>query len=147
MVVAGLLLVLALPATPGRAQSTVIYAYTANQTSNTVVADVPVGGSSRGVAMSPDGRRVYSASQDTGNVSVIDTVSRTVIATVATGDIPQHPAVSPDGARVYVPNLGSNNLDRQGSCGSPAVARLTSQALRASRAQGVEAGLTRSCER
>jgi len=56
--------------------------------SNTVIATVPVGQTPFGVAVHPDGTRVYIANINTDNVSVIDTASNTVIATIPVGSRP-----------------------------------------------------------
>jgi|GEM_PF-1374876 len=90
-------------------------------TSNTVVdtVAVPVGTRPYGVAVAPDGKRVYvgnhflrSEFEPSGSsVSVIDTTTtpNTVVDTVVLDDTSQGVAVAPDGKRVYVANwLGSN---------------------------------------
>src|SRR3981189_1841060 len=53
--------------------------------SNTVTATVHVGVGPTGVAVTPDGARVYVANEGDGTVSVIDTASNAWIATVAGG--------------------------------------------------------------
>jgi len=95
------------------------FAYITNSVSNTVsVIDtstntvvgnpIPVGNYPYGVAISPDGTKVYVANSDNpGTVSVIDTVAtsptyNTVIKTVTVGQYPYGVAVSPDGKKVYV---------------------------------------------
>ena len=70
--------------------------------SNTVIATIPVSGGTSGVAVSPDGGKVYVTGDD---VSVIDTASNTVIATIQVGGFPEGVAVSPDGSKVYVANF------------------------------------------
>ncbi len=107
-------------------------AYIANSGSNTVsvidtatdsvVATVNVGSEPAGVAVSPDGSRVYVANScgtspcNTSNatVSVIDTATDSVVATVNVGYAPFGVAVNPDGSRVYVANECGNSS----SCGS-----------------------------
>lgn len=94
------------------------YAYTANQNANTVsvinlennavVATIPVGVQPTGVAVSPDGKKVYITNQNligpsTGNtVSVIDVATNTVITNITVNDSPYGIAISPDGSRLYV---------------------------------------------
>ncbi len=84
---------------------------------NTVIATVDVGGTADGVAVSPDGARVYVATDDgfddgePDSIKVIDTANNTVIATLTAGDSPTGVAVSPDGARVYVTNAVFNAPD------------------------------------
>ena len=73
---------------------------------NNVTATVDVGISPYGVAVSPDGSKVYVTNSVWGNgtVSVIDTATNTVTATVLVGDSPHGVAVTPDGKKVYVAN-------------------------------------------
>ncbi len=75
---------------------------------NTVTATVPVGTGPIGVAVSPDGARVYVTLQGSNAVSVISAATNTVTATMPVGLGPIGVAVSPDGARVYVTNSDSN---------------------------------------
>ena len=53
--------------------------------SNTVVATIPVGVGSSGVAITPDGTRAYVTNQISNTVSVIDTTTNTVVVTVPVG--------------------------------------------------------------
>jgi YVTN family beta-propeller protein len=73
-------------------------------TTNTVIATVPVGRDPRGVAVTPDGTKVYVTNFDDNTVSVIGTVTNTVFATIPVGEQPTGLAVTPDGSRVYVAN-------------------------------------------
>ncbi|MGB9927896.1 MAG: DUF7507 domain-containing protein, partial [Methanosarcina sp.] len=77
---------------------------------NTVIAIIPVGSSPRGVAVTPDGAKVYATNHYNNNVSVIDTATNTVIATVSIGNGPIAVAIIPDGTKVYVANYGSANV-------------------------------------
>ncbi|MGR9087312.1 MAG: beta-propeller fold lactonase family protein [Gammaproteobacteria bacterium] len=77
---------------------------------NTVTATINVGSEPRGVAITPDGARVYVANTESDNVSVINTTTNTVIATIGVGDAPVDIAVTPDGAQAYVSNAGSDNV-------------------------------------
>jgi YVTN family beta-propeller protein len=63
-----------------------------------------------GVAVTPDGSKVYVANAASNNVSVIDTASNTVIATTPVGAAPVGVAVTPDGSKVYVANSNSNSV-------------------------------------
>ena len=54
------------------------------------------------LALSADGRRLYSGNQGGSSVSAIDTASNTVLATVPLPELPNALAVTPDGSRVYV---------------------------------------------
>jgi YVTN family beta-propeller protein len=75
---------------------------------DTIKDEVNVGSYPIGVAVTPDGSKVYVANSDLINVSPIDTVSiidtatNTVIATVPVESHPYGVAVSPDGKKVYV---------------------------------------------
>lgn len=75
---------------------------------NTVVDTVLVGPGPQGVAVTPDGKRVYVAntgsSRPNNTLSVIDTEDDTVVATIIVGFAPHGVAVTPDGKRVYVAN-------------------------------------------
>jgi YVTN family beta-propeller protein len=53
---------------------------------NTVTATIPVGQTPYGVAVTPDGSRVYIANELDGTVSVIDTATSTVTATIPIGN-------------------------------------------------------------
>jgi YVTN family beta-propeller protein len=78
-----------------------------NTVTNQMTATIPVGGG-WGVAVSPDGRRVYVAN---GELAVIDTATNTVAETLgicAPNSIGV--AVSPDGSRVYVTCTGGSVL-------------------------------------
>ena len=75
--------------------------------SDMVTATVEVGNSPRGIAVSPDGTKVYVANEDSKSVSVIDTATNTVIAVVNVISEPYGIAVTPDGKNVYVANKGN----------------------------------------
>ncbi len=82
---------------------------------DTVIATIlPVGLDPTGVAVSPDGSKVYvtnnvSTVSPFGTVSVIDAATNTVSATISVGFLPEGVAVSPDGSKVYVANNSSFN--------------------------------------
>ena len=77
---------------------------------NTVVATIPVGNFPLGVAVTPDGTKVYVANFSDNTVSVIHTATNTVVKTIPVGTGPMAVAVTPDGTKVYVTNDGSNNV-------------------------------------
>jgi len=110
----------------GSAQSLAQYAYITNQGSDTVsvvdvqgkqrgypdvIATIPVGHMPYGVAVAPDGSKVYVTNEGSGSVSVIATNSNTVTSTIPLRISLQHPrgvAVTPDGSKIFVAdgNLG-----------------------------------------
>ncbi|HYT72848.1 MAG TPA: hypothetical protein VEK78_15790, partial [Gemmatimonadales bacterium] len=53
-----------------------------------VIDTIPVGRRPWGIALSPDGRRLYTADGRSNQVSVIDTGGRKVVATIPVGDRP-----------------------------------------------------------
>jgi YVTN family beta-propeller protein len=69
---------------------------------NTVIATIPVGVAPSGVAITPDGSRVYVTNQNAASVSVIDRSTNTVIATVPVDFGPFGIAITNDGTRAYV---------------------------------------------
>ncbi|MEQ8167909.1 MAG: carboxypeptidase regulatory-like domain-containing protein [Candidatus Eremiobacterota bacterium] len=71
---------------------------------NSVMYHVTVGQNAFGVAVTPDGRKVYVANQNSANVSVVDTGSKQVIATVPVDYSPVRIAITPDGTKAYVTN-------------------------------------------
>ena len=79
---------------------------------NTVIGSpIAVGSFSEGVAVTPDGSKVYVTNEGSGTVSVIATASNTVIGSpIAVGSDPFGVAVTPDGSKVYVANAGSNGV-------------------------------------
>ena len=76
---------------------------------NNVTARISAGDNPEGVAVSPDGTKVYVTNSGDNNVSVIDTATNLVTATVNVGSDPFGVAISPDGTKVYVTN---SPLDR-----------------------------------
>ena len=64
----------------------------------------------QGVAVSPDGKRVYAVDSGKGTLSVIDTDTNTLIATTDLGGAPSGVTVSPDGDYVYVANRTDGTL-------------------------------------
>jgi YVTN family beta-propeller protein len=77
---------------------------------NTVTDTVPVGSFPKGIAVSPDGKKVYVTNSWNDNVSVIDTAINTVTATVPVGRFPEGIAINPTGTKVYVTNSLDNNI-------------------------------------
>lgn len=74
------------------------------------VGSCPVGAMPTGIAMSVDGRFVYTANSASGDLSVVDTGSLSELGRVRVGVSPQKVAVSPNGMRIWVTNKGSNTV-------------------------------------
>ncbi len=74
----------------------------------TVLATIPVGAPPTLLAVAPDGRHLYAASN--GSLSVIDTTSNSVVTRLSINANTTGIAVSPDGAQVYIANLFSITL-------------------------------------
>lgn len=55
-----------------------------------------------GLAVHPNGSRLYVANGFSTTVTVIDTASHTVVTTIPVGSTPARVAVNPAGTRVYV---------------------------------------------
>jgi len=71
---------------------------------------IPVGTSPEGVAISPDGRKVYVANKTAQTVSMVNTATNQIIGTTPNLNMPVHGlAVSPDNMRLYIVagNIGS----------------------------------------
>ncbi|MGA9190006.1 MAG: PKD domain-containing protein [Methanosarcina sp.] len=93
------------------------YAYIANSGDNNVsvidtatdkvTAMIPVGNYPRGVAVTPDGKKVYVTNYY--NIFIIDATKNKVTATIPVGNYPSGVAVSPDGKRVYMPHSDMGN--------------------------------------
>jgi YVTN family beta-propeller protein len=75
---------------------------------DTVVATIPVDTAVGGVAVSPDGSRVYVTPY---SIKVIDTSTNTVAATIPNLGTTYSPTVSPDGTRLYVGNFVCGGCD------------------------------------
>jgi len=80
------------------------------QTGAVVAANLPVGTSPAGVAISPDGSKVYVANTGSSSISVIDIATNTVTTTIAGGSKPYSLVVTPDGSRIYASDLGNNSV-------------------------------------
>ncbi len=74
------------------------------------VDSIAVGSSPTGLAVSPDGTRLYVANKGSGTVSVINTANYGVTKTITAGTQPTSVAVSPDNKSVYVTNIGSSTV-------------------------------------
>ena len=77
---------------------------------NTVTDTVPVWSFPKGIAVRPDGKKVYVTNSWNDNVSVIDTAINTVTATIPVGRFPEGIAINPTGTKVYVTNSLDDNV-------------------------------------
>jgi len=71
---------------------------------------VKVGNEPEGIAVEPDGKKVFVTNFFSKNVSVIDTATNKIMSTVKVGIFPLGVAVEPDGKKVYVTNLWSSDV-------------------------------------
>jgi len=87
-----------------------------NTTTNTVVATIPgVGTNPIGVAVSPNGSKVYVgdafiSNEGVSKVFVIDTATNTVVASIPVGFGAAFVAISPNGSKLYVSNHGTTTV-------------------------------------
>jgi YVTN family beta-propeller protein len=85
-------------------------------TDTVVGSPITVGSSPIGVAVTPDGSKVYVVNSNplgsSGTVSVIATATNTVVATIPVGLSPQGVAVTPDGSKAYVTNSNPSAFPR-----------------------------------
>ncbi len=84
-----------------------------NTATDTVVATISVGDEPYGVAISPDGTKVYItnfSAAGAGTVSVIDAVTNTVTNTISVGDGPRGAVVNPAGTTLYVANAAATTI-------------------------------------
>jgi YVTN family beta-propeller protein len=80
-----------------------------------MVESETVGNQPFGVAVTPDGSKVYVANEVSASVSVIDTATNTVVGTIPVGNFPIGVAVIPDGSKVYVTDGASASVSRAAS--------------------------------
>jgi YVTN family beta-propeller protein len=83
-----------------------------NSLNNSVIATAPFGGNATGIAVTPDGRDLYIADGDEGQVSVIDTSTNVPVANIPVGIGGEHRsvAITSDSAFAYVTSQVSNTL-------------------------------------
>jgi len=84
------------------------FAYVPNERSGTVsvidtasdrvVATIKTGGKPRGIAASPDGRRLYVSDQPNGSLVVVDLAAREISEQIPVGKSPEGVTISRDGA-------------------------------------------------
>ena len=72
---------------------------------------LPAPNQASGVAVSPNGSRLYvTAADPNGKVYVINTATNGIIDTISVGHTPMSPVVSPDAAKLYVCNRFDNTV-------------------------------------
>jgi YVTN family beta-propeller protein len=76
--------------------------------SNRMLRTIPVPLGPHGLAMTPDGRKVYVSSDGASTVSVIDTATDRVMGRIEVGPTPHGLAISRDGRQVLVSAFGMN---------------------------------------
>jgi YVTN family beta-propeller protein len=81
-----------------------------NASNAMVGTPVSTGAGPIGVSVSPNGRVIYVANQNSNNISVINTGADTVATTIPVGTGPAGVSVSPNGSLVYVANESSNTV-------------------------------------
>jgi YVTN family beta-propeller protein len=82
-----------------------------NNETNKIMSTIPVGQYPCGVAVTPDGSKIYVANggSDSNNIVVIDTATQQVKDTILVGQSSCSVAVTPDGSKIYVANGGSDS--------------------------------------
>jgi len=77
-----------------------------------VVDTISVGATPYGIAVTPDGSKVFVSNSTGGSVSVIDSASRTVLSTITSnvGSIPVGITVNPAGTTAYVGNYTQGTI-------------------------------------
>jgi YVTN family beta-propeller protein len=63
-----------------------------------------------GLAVSPDGSKVYIADYGANEISMVDGVMNSVMATIPVGNQPNGLVIAPDGSKVYVANSADNTV-------------------------------------
>jgi YVTN family beta-propeller protein len=82
-----------------------------NSANNVVFATAPwAHGSNGGIAITPDGSRMYVDNAEDSSVSVFDTATNVPLLEIAVGQNPIGLAITPDGSRAYVSNQGSDTV-------------------------------------
>lgn len=63
-----------------------------------------------GIAVAPDGKRLYVAENLSNKVAVVDPTTRQVVTKIEVGEYPYDCEISKDGKRLYVSNWGSRSI-------------------------------------
>src|SRR5260370_26478526 len=82
-----------------------------NSANNVAFATAPwAHGSNGGIAVTPDGSRMYVSNHEVSSVSVFDTATNVSLTEIAVGLNPIGLAITPDGSHIYVANQNSDNV-------------------------------------
>lgn len=82
-----------------------------NSANNAIFATAPwAHGSNGGIAITPDGSRMYVDNAEDSSVSVFDTARNVPLVEIAVGQNPIGLAITPDGSRAYVSSQGSDTV-------------------------------------
>jgi YVTN family beta-propeller protein len=63
-----------------------------------------------GLAVTPDGSRIYVTNNGGTTTSVINTLTDTIADTITVGTLPMQVAMAPDGAKAYVSNVATDSV-------------------------------------
>src|SRR5262249_19357141 len=77
-------------------------------TARTPAATQPVGTEPTGLAVAPDGSRVYVAAKQSRSLTIVRGDGSAVVGTVSLAGMPRDVVASPDGRRVYVSTSAPN---------------------------------------
>jgi YVTN family beta-propeller protein len=77
--------------------------------SHAVADTIPVGGSPKGIDITPDGRKAFVANRDSDTVSVIDVEGKMATTTIPVNNGPMEVATTPDGRQAYVTNFDAKH--------------------------------------
>ncbi len=89
---------------------------------NTVVGTITGLNGPAGLAVSPDGTRLYAAT--TSGIAVMNTATRAVIDTVPAGNNPFGISITPDGSKVYVANSTDSTVTAMATATDTVVATI-----------------------
>jgi YVTN family beta-propeller protein len=82
-----------------------------NSAGNVVFGTAPwAHGSNGGIAITPDGSRMYVSNHEVSSVSVFDTATNVPLLEIGVGLNPIGLAITPDGSHAYVANQNSDNV-------------------------------------
>jgi YVTN family beta-propeller protein len=102
-----------------------------NTATNTVMLNVQVGTTPRGLDISADGSFVYAAVQNSNALTVMQTNPAFAVAVVPVGQLPLAVRLTPNGGRAYVVNSTSNNISVVSTSGRAVVATVPATLPRA----------------